>query len=309
MPASKAYGKHVKEDKMADKQKIGWIGLGKMGIPMSQNLAKAGYPLTVYNRTKAKTKEVEGAKVADSPKALAADADVIISMISDDSALEGVSSGAGGAFEGAKSGSIYIDMSTVSPAASARVAAAADKKGIKYLRAPVSGSTALAKAGTLTIFASGPKDAYDKCVDIFGKMGQKSFHVGKAEEARYLKLVLNMMVGLTSAMTAEALTFGERGGMDWSTMIEIVNNSVVASPLVGYKAQMLKDRNYAAAFTAAQMAKDFDIALETGRTNNVPMPLTSMTRQFLGTMKATGKGDLDFFGYVTLLEEMAGLKK
>ncbi|MEJ2098436.1 MAG: NAD(P)-dependent oxidoreductase [Desulfobacterales bacterium] len=291
---------------MADKQKIGWIGLGKMGIPMSQNLAKAGYPLTVYNRTKEKTKEVEGAKVADSPKALAADADVIISMISDDTALEGVSSGA---FEGAKSGAIYIDMSTVSPAASARVAAAADKKGIKYLRAPVSGSTALAQAGTLTIFASGPKDAYDQCVDIFGKMGQKSFHVGKAEEARYLKLVLNMMVGLTSAMTAEALTFGERGGMDWSTMIEIVNNSVVASPLVGYKAQMLKDRNYGPAFTAAQMAKDFDIALETGRTNNVPMPLTSMTRQFLGTMKATGKGDLDFFGYVTLLEEMAGLKK
>ena len=296
---------------MADKQKIGWIGLGKMGIPMSQNLMKAGYPLTVYNRTKEKTKELAGAgaKVADSIKALAAGADVVISMISDDPVLEAVSKGEGGAFEGAKSGTIFIDMSTVSPAASARVAAVADKKGIKYLRAPVSGSTALAQAATLTIFASGPKDAYEKCVDIFGSMGQKSFHVGNGEEARYLKLVLNMMVGLTSAMTAEALTFGERGGMDWKTMIEIVNNSVVASPLVGYKAQMLKDRNFAPAFTAAQMAKDFDLALETGRANNVPMPLTSMTRQFLGTMKATGKGELDFFGYVTLLEEMAGMKK
>ena len=296
---------------MADKQKIGWIGLGKMGIPMSQNLLKAGYPLTVYNRTKEKTKELAGAgaKVADSIKALAAGVDVVISMISDDPVLEAVSKGEGGAFEGAKSGAIYIDMSTVSPAASARVAAVADKKGIKYLRAPVSGSTALAQAATLTIFASGPKDAYEQCVDIFGAMGQKSFHVGKADEARYLKLVLNMMVGLTSAMTAEALTFGERGGMDWKTMIEIVNNSVVASPLVGYKAQMLKDRNFAPAFTAAQMAKDFDLALETGRANNVPMPLTSMTRQFLGTMKATGKGELDFFGYVTLLEEMAGMKK
>jgi len=296
---------------MADKQKIGWIGLGKMGIPMSQNLLKAGYPLTVYNRTKEKTKELAGAgaKVADSIKTLAAGVDVVISMISDDPVLEAVSKGEGGAFEGAKSGNIFIDMSTVSPAASARVAAVADKKGIKYLRAPVSGSTALAQAATLTIFASGPKDAYEKCVDIFGSMGQKSFHVGNGEEARYLKLVLNMMVGLTSAMTAEALTFGERGGMDWKTMIEIVNNSVVASPLVGYKAQMLKDRNFAPAFTAAQMAKDFDLALETGRANNVPMPLTSMTRQFLGTMKATGKGELDFFGYVTLLEEMAGLKK
>jgi 3-hydroxyisobutyrate dehydrogenase-like beta-hydroxyacid dehydrogenase len=277
---------------------------------MSQNLLKADYPVTVYNRTKEKTKALAdaGARVADAPEALAADVDVIISMISDDPVLEAVSTGADGAFAGAKPGSIFIDMSTVSPAASARVAAAADEKGIQYLRAPVSGSTALAQAGTLTIFASGPKDAYDKCVDIFGAMGQKSFHVGDGEQARYLKLVLNMMVGLTSAMTAEALTFGEVGGMDWNDMIEIVNNSVVASPLVGYKSQMLKDRDYTAAFTASQMAKDFDVALETARENNVPMPMTSLMRQFLGTMKATGKGEMDFFGYVTLLEEMAGVK-
>ena len=294
---------------MADKLKVGWVGLGKMGIPMSKNLVKAGYPVTVYNRTKAKTKQVEGAQVADSPKAAAAGMDVIISMISDDTALEAISFGPGGAFEGAKSGAVYIDMSTVSPASSACVAEAADKKGIKYLRSPVSGSTVLADAGTLTIFASGPKDAYDKCVELFDVMGQKSFHVGTGEEARYLKLVINMMVGLTSAMVGEALAFGESGGMDWKQMIEIINNSVVASPLVGYKAQILKDRNFAPAFTASQMAKDFDLALGTGRASNVPMPITSIARQFYGTMMATGKADLDFFGYVTLMEELAGLKK
>jgi 3-hydroxyisobutyrate dehydrogenase-like beta-hydroxyacid dehydrogenase len=295
---------------VAEKQKIGWIGLGKMGMPMSKRLIKAGYPLTAYDIVEEKREELadKGAQVADSLKAVAAHADVIISMISDDSALEAVSIGPDGAFYTAKSGAIYIDMSTVSPVASARVAEAAEKKSIKYLRAPVSGSTALAAAGTLTIFASGPKDAYDQCVDIFSSMGQKSFHVGTGEEARYLKLVLNMMVGLTSAMTAEALTFGERGGMDWNQMIDIVNSSVVASPLVGYKAQMLKDRNYAPAFTAAQMAKDFDIALDTGKANNVPMPITSLVRQFLGAMKAQGKGELDFFGLVKLLEEMAGIK-
>ncbi|RLB32015.1 MAG: NAD(P)-dependent oxidoreductase [Deltaproteobacteria bacterium] len=296
---------------MGDKLKIGWIGLGKMGIPMSTNLVKAGYPLKVYNRTKEKTKELadQGAEVADSPKAAAEGQDVVVSMISDDSALEAVSIGPGGAFEGAKSGTIFVDMSTVSPGASARVAAEAEKKGIKYLRAPVSGSTALATAGTLTIFASGPKDAYEQCVEIFGKMGQKSFHVGTGEEARYLKLVLNMMVGLTSAMVAEALTFGEAGGMDWEQMIDIVNNSVVASPLVGYKAQILKDRNFAPAFSATQMAKDFDIALDTGRINKVPMPMTSIIRQFYGTMMATGKGDMDFFGLLSLMEELAGMKK
>ncbi len=295
---------------MSEKQKVGWIGLGKMGIPMSKNLVKKGYPVTVYNRTKEKTKELaaEGAKVAESPKALAADSAVIISMISDDPVLEEVSIGKNGAFEGAKAGAVYIDMSTVSPVASGRVAEVAEKKGIKYLRAPVSGSTALATAGTLTIFASGPKDAYDKCAEIFGAMGQKVFHVGNGEEARYLKLLLNMMVGITSAMAGEALIFGEKGGMDWNQMVDIINSSVVASPLIGYKAQMLKSRNFTAAFTIEQMAKDFDIALDTGKTINVPMPITAMARQFFGAMKAKGKGNLDFFGFVTLLEELAGIK-
>jgi 3-hydroxyisobutyrate dehydrogenase-like beta-hydroxyacid dehydrogenase len=295
---------------MSEKQRIGWIGLGKMGIPMSRNLIKKGYSVTVYNRTKEKTKELasEGAKVADSPKALAAESDVIISMISDDPVLEEVSIGKNGAFEGAKSGTIYIDMSTVSPVSSTKVAEVATKKGIKYLRAPVSGSTVLATSGTLTIFASGPKDAYDKCTEIFGAMGQKVFHVGNGDEARYLKLLLNMMVGITSAMAGEALIFGEKGGMDWSQMIDIIGASVVASPLIGYKAQMLKSRNFAPAFTIDQIAKDFDIALETGRAANVPMPITALARQFFGAMKAKGKGNLDFFGLVTLLEELAGIK-
>jgi len=295
---------------MSEKQRIGWIGLGKMGIPMSKNLIKKGYSVTVYNRTKEKTKELasEGAKVADSPKALAVESDVIISMISDDPVLEEVSIGKNGAFEGAKSGTIYIDMSTVSPVSSTKVAEVATKKGIKYLRAPVSGSTVLATSGTLTIFASGPKDAYDKCTEIFGAMGQKVFHVGNGDEARYLKLLLNMMVGITSAMAGEALIFGEKGGMDWSQMIDIIGASVVASPLIGYKAQMLKSRNFAPAFTIDQIAKDFDIALETGRAANVPMPITALARQFFGAMKAKGKGNLDFFGLVTLLEELAGIK-
>lgn len=294
---------------MADKQKIGWIGLGKMGDPMSLNLLKAGYPVTVWNRSKEKAQPLAdaGATVADSIAGLVKESDVVISMISEDQALETISMGDGGIFGAAKEGTIYIDMSTVSPEASARVAAAAKKCGVKYLRAPVSGSTVLAAAGTLTVFASGPKDAYDACVDIFNVMGQKSFHVGVDEEARFLKLVLNMMVGLTSAMVGEALTFGKKGGIKWEDMIEIVSNSVVASPLVGYKAATLKDRNFAPAFTTNQMAKDFDIALDTAKANDIAMPMVSMVRQFFGSMKAKGKGELDFFAYVTEMEELAGL--
>lgn len=295
---------------MADK-KIGFIGLGKMGVPMSQNLLKKGYSVTVWNRTKEKAKPVTdaGAKFVNSPKEAAAGADVIVSMISDDAALHEVSIGPNGAFEGAKSGAIFIDMSTVSPAASAVVDEAAKKKGIQYLRAPVSGSTVLAAAGTLTVFASGPKDAYDKAADVLGCFGQKVFHVGTGEEARYLKLVMNMMVGLTSAMVAEALTFGEAGGMEWEQMIDIVNASVAASPLIGYKGALLKSRNYAPAFTASQMAKDFDLMIEAGKAKNVPLPMTALIRQFWATMMATGKGENDFFGLVQVLEGMAGLKK
>jgi 3-hydroxyisobutyrate dehydrogenase-like beta-hydroxyacid dehydrogenase len=295
---------------MDEKQNIGWIGLGKMGNPMSRNLLKAGYPLTVYDIVKENCGELVelGAKAENSPKAVAAGMDVIISMIPDDHALEAVSIGPDGAFRKAESGTIFIDMSTVSPVMSARVSKAAEEKGIMYLRSPVSGSTEFAEAGTLTVLVSGPEKAYEQCKDIFNVLGQKCFYVGKGDEARYLKLLINMMVGITSAMTAEALTFGKRGGLEWNQMVDLINNSVVGSPLIGFKVQLLKEREFPPAFTAAQMAKDFDLALHTGRSMDIPMPITAFTRELYGAMKATGKGELDYFGLVALMEEMAGIK-
>ena len=291
--------------------KVGWIGLGKMGSPMSQNLLKAGYEVAVYNRTKSKAREVvdAGAVLVDSISELASRSDVVVSMISDDPAFELVSIAEGGALHSMKPGAVYIDMSTVSPALSAEVAKTAEEKKISYLRAPVSGSTVLAQSAGLTIFASGPKEGYDRALPLFEAMGAKQFHVGVGEEARYLKLTLNMMVGVTSAMVGEALAFGEAGGMEWEQMLDIVANSVVASPLVGYKVNALKERNFAPAFTASQMAKDFDLALDAAKLTNAPMPVTAMVRQFWGVMKAQGMGELDFFAYVALLEKMGGLNK
>ena len=266
--------------------------------------------MTVYDVVQSATAELarEGAKPADSSKAVASDTDVVISMIPDDHALEEVSMGLKGVFEGAKPGCIYIDMSTVSPVLSARVGEAAEKRGIQYLRAPVSGSVESAKAATLTILVSVPRDAYERCKAIFEVMGQKCFHVGEKEEALYLKLLINIMVGVTSAVTAEAITFGKRGGLNWTQMIDIINNSVVASPLIGVKAQMLKGRRFPAAFSVRQMTKDFDLALDTGRAMDVPMPFTALKRQFYAVMKAQGKADLDYFGLAALAQEMAGLK-
>jgi 3-hydroxyisobutyrate dehydrogenase-like beta-hydroxyacid dehydrogenase len=276
---------------------------------MSKNLIKAGYPVMVFDIIKAQYKNLSGATgFADSPADLAGQSDVVISMITDDSALREVAIGIDGVFRKAKPGSIFIDMSTVSPIASGKVAEAAVKNDILYLRAPVSGSTLFAESAKLTILASGPRQAFDKCNDLFNVLGAKLFYVGSGEEARYLKLLINMMVATTSLMIGEALTFGELGGMDWSQMIDVINNSAVAAPQVNFKAQILKDRDFTPAFTVAQMAKDMDIALDTGKAVNAPMPVTNIVRQYLGIMMAQGNKDMDFFGLVTLLEQMAGIE-
>jgi 3-hydroxyisobutyrate dehydrogenase len=294
---------------MNPKPNLGWIGVGKMGAPMSTHLLKAGYKLAVYDIEPAAMSALteQGATPANSPAEIADQADIIISMIPDDSALEAVANGPQGIFQIVKQGTIYIDMSTVSPATSVRIAEAAEKKGVQYLRAPVSGSTESAVKAALTILVSGPEEPFAQCRPIFEKLGQKIFHVGPRDQARYLKLLVNMMVGITSAMTAEALIFGKRGGLDWNQMIDMINNSVVASPLIGFKVQLLKEREFAPMFTANQMAKDFDLALDTGRNMDLPMPLTALVRQLYGAMKATGKGELDYFGLVALMEEMAGI--
>ena len=171
----------------------------------------------------------------------------------------------------------------------------------------VSGSTVLAEKGLLTIFASGPKADFDKVLPLFELMGDKAkiFHVGEGDQARYLKLMLNMMVGISSAMVGEALVFGEAGGMKWSQMLEVIGASVVASPLVGYKLAPLGARDPKPAFTADMMGKDFDLALDAARTASIPMPLTSQVRQFWSMMHQNGMGGQDFFAYVYLMENLA----
>lgn len=288
---------------------IGWIGLGKMGAPMAANLQTEGFDVTVYNRSVGPAQPFldRGAKLASSLKEMAQSCDVIVSMISDDAALRSVTIEPGGLFEDARPGLIYVDMSTVSPGVSDQVARVADAKSIQYLRAPVSGSTATAAARALTILVSGPEDVFQKCLPIFEAMGKKTYYLGQSEQSRYLKIAINMMLGVMSAMLAEALVLGERGGVDWEQMIDVFNNSVIASPLLSYKTEMLKKRDFTPMFTSSQMAKDFDLALEAGRTGNLPLPLAAVSRQFVSALISSGRGGLDFFSYVTLLEELSGL--
>ena len=290
---------------------IGWIGLGKMGLPMALKLADQKYNLSVFNRTKSKTVDLvtAGAQAEDTVINVAKSSDIIITMVSDDIALEKITLNSDGVISNAKPNSTYIDMSTVSPGLSAKISAAAVNKNINYLRAPVNGTVMQAETSTLVILVSGPEEEFEKQKDIFETMGNKIFYTGKEEQSRYLKLSINMMVGVSSIMMAEALALGKAGGLDWNLMIDIIKNSAVGSPVVNYKETMLKDRDFTPAFSAKQMAKDFDLILEAGRLGNVPLSIAAQTRQNWSSMIATGRGENDFFGYIELLEELSGLKQ
>ena len=293
---------------MTDNAAVGWIGLGKMGVPMAGHLLKAGFALTVYNRSSGPEVGLRdaGAAVAESPAALAQNVGTIISMTSDDAALADVTDGPNGAFGAAAPGTLFIDMSTVSPDISAKVGARANELGLGYLRAPVSGGVALAVAGTITVLASGARADFDKALPLFDAMAKKSFYVGKAEEARYIKLALNMMVGMTSAMMSEALVFAERGGAARDTILDVMGESAIASPLVGYKLEPMRKRDFSPTFSAKQMAKDYDLLLAAGRSTNTPLPLAAFVRQMWSSMIASGYGEEDFLAYVKIMESLSG---
>lgn len=287
---------------------VGWIGLGKMGAPMSRHIAAAGHSLHVYDpAAEARSSLAEsGAIIETDAAAVAAAAPVVFLSIPNDAVLAQLVLGASGLAAGMKAGSILVETSTVSPRASAEVAAALEAAGVLYLRAPLSGSTATAEAGKLTVLASGDESAYHRVAPLLNAFSTRQFYLGAGEEARYLKLAINMLVGATSALLAEALTFGEKGNLSIDQMLEVICESAVASPLIAYKRQMLTKRDFAPAFTVEQMIKDFDLVIDAARDRQVPVFLISLIRQQYEAARAQGRGDKDFFVLLEQYEAMAG---
>lgn len=291
------------------KQKVGFIGIGRMGQPMAGRLLDAGFPLIVLDKIKMKTNDLHkrGAEVADSPREVAAHSSVVITMTHDEADLEAVVLGENGVLAGARAGCTLINMSTVDPQNSKYVAGLAEERGVKMLRAPVSGSTNWAAEGLLTILVSGDKQAYERCQKILRVMGQKIFYLGTREEALYLKLSLNMIIGVTSQVLAEALTLSKKAGLDWNQMLEVIGNSVVASPVICRNLPLLAERKFTGFGTIGTIAKDFDAALAAGRELGSPMPLVALVRQFFGTLEATGKGEMNDMALILLMEELGGM--
>jgi 3-hydroxyisobutyrate dehydrogenase-like beta-hydroxyacid dehydrogenase len=285
---------------------IGWIGAGKMGLPICHRFKEKGYQVRVLGRNPAALQSLTSAGfiACRTVAEVATKSNIVFSSVTDDAALSDVVSNV---TSNLAAGNIFVDISTVSPEISATIAKTLQAKSIHYLRSPVSGSTALAASGTLTAVVSGPKSIFDRLEPVFAAFTRKAFHVGEAEEARYLKLVLNSMVAATSALLGEALAFGRKGGLTHETMLDVITQSVVASPLIGYKKDMIISGDYKPAATLNMLKKDLDLLLSAGQKQNVPLPVNTMIRKIYEAAGLKGLGEKDFFVLVQEAETAAGL--
>lgn len=289
-------------------QQVAFIGIGKMGLPMSRLVAKAGFSVTAFDQSAARLKEARehGIAVASSAANAVNGRRVIITSLPDDAALRAVMLGPTGLI-GAMAKAVLIETSTVSAEASAEVDAAAQARGIAYLRAPVSGNASIVHTGALSCFVSGPKDAFESAKPLFASFTRAQTYLGPGEEARYAKLAVNLMIAVSAAMMAESLALARKGGIGWQDILKVLDESAVASPMVKYKTAPLRTRDFESSFSCKQMAKDLDLILGAGHAVGVPLQLAAQVRETYGSLVAQGDGETDFIATVKHLERLSGL--
>jgi 3-hydroxyisobutyrate dehydrogenase len=243
-------------------KKIGWIGLGNMGVPMVKNLLKAGFEVTVFNRTAAKAAPLQeaGAKLAASPAALWDVADTIITMVADDAALQQIHQGKDGLLAGSRTAGTVIDMSTVSPATSRELATRLAASGVDYLDAPVAGSVKPAELGQLVIMVGGKKEVYEKAVPIFEKLGKAQFYLGEQGSGNNAKLAINTLLAFNMQGLAESVLFAGEHGIRPEAMLAIIGESALANAITKMKTANIVQGNYQPAFALKHLAKDLRLA-------------------------------------------------
>jgi 3-hydroxyisobutyrate dehydrogenase-like beta-hydroxyacid dehydrogenase len=295
---------------MTDTSKhVAFIGSGKMGLPMSVLVAKAGYAVTASDQNAARLDEArdQGIGTAASPADAANGKPVVITSLPDDAALRAVMLGPTGLISAMAPKSVLIETSTVSAEASSEVGAAAQARGIAYLRAPVSGNASIVHTGALTCFVSGPKETFESLKPLFASFTRAQTYLGPAEEARYAKLAVNLMIAVSAAMMAESLALARKGGIGWQDILKVLDDSAVASPMVKYKTAPLRTRDFVSSFSCKQMAKDLDLILGAGHSVGVPLQLAAQVRETYGSIVAQGDGESDFIETVRHLERLSGL--
>ena len=272
---------------------MGLIGLGNMGSAFAERLLDAGYDLVVHNRSREKADALAalGATVAESVADLAAAVDVVLTSLSDDEAFESVATAVVAA---ARPGTVLADMSTVSPGASARVASRADDASLLYLRAPVSGNPTVVRAGNLSFIVSGPPAALERAELVLHAIGPTIQYIGEGEQARIVKLAINLVIAGLAQLMAEALVLAEASGVSRAALLATMGDSAAGAPFVKYKTGPLLRDDYSATFTTSLMEKDIDLVLEAADAAGVRLPLVDEIKAILHAAIEAGYGDDDF---------------
>lgn len=291
-------------------ERLGFVGLGVMGSRMVKRLLAAGHTVAGYNRTKSKAQGLinAGMKWADTPRAAAQSAEVTFSMVTNTAALEAVAGGPDGLLAGLGPGKIYVDMSTVSPAASRKLAVQVAARGATMLDAPVSGSVSTLEEGKLSIMVGGDQKAYESVLPILQAIGPKVTHVGGNGLAVSMKIATNLSLAVQMLAFCEAVLLAEKSGISRETAVEVLLNSVIASPMVKYRGPFVVKMPKEAWFDVNMMQKDLLLALEMGRELDVPLPTTAATNEMLTAARAMGLAEKDFAVLFEVLAHMSGLK-
>ena len=288
---------------------IGFVGLGVMGSRMAKRLLDAGHSVTGYNRTRSKAQWLldAGMSWADSPRAVAAATEIIFSMIANTQALEAVAGGADGILAGLSAGKIYVDMSTVSPAAVRDLAKQVEAKGAQMLDSPVSGSVSTLEEGKLSFMVGGKRDTFEKVLPILQAIGPKATYVGANGLAVSMKVATTLSLAVQMLAFSEGVLLAEKSGIARETAIEVLLNSVIASPMVKYRGPFVLNMPDEAWFDVNMMQKDLLLALEMGLQLDVPLPTTAIANQMLTAARGMGLEKQDFAVLFEVLAKLAGV--
>jgi 3-hydroxyisobutyrate dehydrogenase len=292
-------------------KRIGFIGLGNMGAGMAEHLAESGFPITVYNRTRAKGEEAQrlGARIADSPADAARDADVVILSLANDEAVRMMLYGENGVFGSLHPGGYVVDTSTVPPEFSVETAKKANEAGYKAMEACVYGAPFHARSGDLRVMVGGEQEDVDELAPILNAIGKQVTVMGSHGMGATMKIVLNMLMGIQMPALAEAIVFGERAGLKRAQILEAINGTGYSSPVMNLRCPIIAERRFEQAlFRLSLMRKDMMLVLERSQQLGVPMPVSESAYAMLTAAAAQGLGELDVAAIVAFQERLAGLE-
>ena len=290
-------------------QAVGFIGLGIMGRPMARNLLKTGYPLIVHSRSQGPVQELvgAGAKAANSPKDVASQVEVLITMLPNSPDVEMVALGQSGIIEGARPGLLLLDMSTISPLVSQKVGKVLQSKGVRMLDAPVSGGEKGAIEGALSIMVGGEKSDFDAALPVFQALGKTITHLGPLGAGGFTKLANQIIVAVNLTALGEALTLARKAGLDRSLTLKALGGGLAGSKCLEQKTPNYLSGAYNPGFKIDLRFKDLGLIMESSRALGVPLPCTAVVQELFNALRVKGRGGLDHSGVITLLEELAGV--